>query len=798
MNEELKVIISAEIGNLKKSVQEAKGEFSKFAKDVATEGTKAYDGFQKVGDGAKKALKVAATAVAGAATALIGLSAATSEYRTAQAKLTTAFEAAGGSAETAKNTYNGLYRVLGDGDVAVEAANHLAKLTTNEKELSEWTNICQGVYATFGDSLPIEGLTEAANETAKVGTLTGSLADALNWAGVNEEDFQAKLDACASAQEREALIRETLNGLYSDAAAGYEENAASLIAQNEANAKMAESMARVGEAVEPVKVALTELGAQILTQLAPYIEDFAATHLPKIVKALGGMGDAIGKVFKWISDHWTLVTVIAATIGTITVAIAALSTGLSVYNTVMAITSVVSAPVIGIIAGIVAAIAAVVAIIVVAVKHWDEITAAVGNFAKKVGEWLSDLWDNIKQWFSDVVDGFVEWWDGLVEGFVEWWNNLIEGFAQFFTNIWDAISTWWSDLVTGFSDFFSGIWEAISEWWSNLVQGFTDFFSNIWESITDWWSNLKEGWSESWQNTKDKVNEGVTNVKDKFNEMKEKATETFNQFKENAKNKFEEIKNNIQEKTERAKQIVSEKYNQVKETMSTVMEAAKNTVKQKLDNIKNAYNENGGGIKGIAAGAMEAVKGYWTAGLTFVDTLTGGKLSNIAESFKSKLNSAKETVSSVLTSIKNKFNSIMENAKTIVSGAIEKIKSFFNFSWSLPKIKLPHFSISGNFSLNPPSIPHFSVSWYQHGGVFDFPTLFPYGGKIGGLGENGAEAIVPLEKNTQWLDRIAERLDRNSGRPIYLTVDGKVFAQVAVDSINDLTTQTGSLPLKFA
>jgi hypothetical protein len=155
-------------------------------------------------------------------------------------------------------------------------------------------------------------------------------------------------------------------------------------------------------------------------------------------------------------------------------------------------------------------------------------------------------------------------------------------------------------------------------------------------------------------------------------------------------------------------------------------------------------------------------------------------------------------VSSVLNSIKDKFNSIMENAKTIVSGAIEKIKSFFNFSWSLPKIKLPHFSISGSFSLNPPSIPHFSVSWYQHGGVFDFPTLFPYGGKIGGLGENGAEAIVPLEKNTQWLDRIAERLDRNSGRPIYLTVDGKVFAQVAVDSINDLTTQTGSLPLKFA
>lgn len=798
MNEELKVIISAEIGDLKKGVQEAKSEVEKFSKSSKTSFSDVSNAFQKVGNVAKTGLKVAAGAIAGAATALIGLSAATAEYRTAQAKLTTAFEAAGGSAETAKQTYNDLYRVLGDDGVAVEAANHLAQLTTSQAELSEWTNICQGVYATFGDSLPIEGLTEAANETAKVGTLTGSLADALNWAGVNEEDFQAKLDACASAQEREALIRETLNGLYSDAAAGYEQNAASLIAQNEANAKMAESMAQVGAAVEPVKVALTELGANILSQLAPYIEDFAATHLPKIVEALGGVGDAVGKVMTFIANNWQIISTIGTIIAAIAVTISVLSTALSVYNTVMAITSVVSAPVIGIVAAIVAGIALLVAAIVLCVKHWDEITAAIKNFAQKVGEWLSNLWDSITQWFSDVIDGFVEWWNNLVEGFSEWWNNLIEGFAQFFTNIWDAISTWWTDLTTGFSDFFSGIWEGISEWWSNLIQGFADFFSNIWGAITGWWGDLKQGWSDSWNNTKEKVSEGVTNVKDKFNEMKDKATETFNQFKENAKNKFEEIKNNIQEKTENARAIVSEKYNQVKETMGTVMEAAKNTVKQKLDNIKNAYNENGGGIKGIAAGAMEAVKGYWTSGLTFVDNLTGGKLSNIASTIKNKLNEAKTNVSNILGNIRDKFNEIFEKAKSIVSNAIEKIKGFFNFSWSLPKIKLPHFSISGSFSLNPPSVPRFSISWYQFGGVFDNPTLFPWAGGIGGLGENGAEAIVPLEKNTQWLDRIAERLDRNSGRPIYLTVDGKVFAQVAVDSINDLTTQTGSLPLKFA
>ena len=122
-----------------------------------------------------------------------------------------------------------------------------------------------------------------------------------------------------------------------------------------------------------------------------------------------------------------------------------------------------------------------------------------------------------------------------------------------------------------------------------------------------------------------------------------------------------------------------------------------------------------------------------------------------------------------------------------------------NFKWELPKIKLPHFSITGKFSLNPPSIPKFSVSWYKLGGIFDSPTLFPFGnGRIGGLGEDGAEAIVPLEKNTEWLDRIAEKLTQKSNStPIILQVDGKTIAQTSIDSINQLTRQTGRLSLNL-
>ena len=111
---------------------------------------------------------------------------------------------------------------------------------------------------------------------------------------------------------------------------------------------------------------------------------------------------------------------------------------------------------------------------------------------------------------------------------------------------------------------------------------------------------------------------------------------------------------------------------------------------------------------------------------------------------------------------------------------------------------MPRISISGKFSLNPPSAPKFSISWNKLGGIFDKPTLFNYGGSLQGIGEDGAEAVVPLEKNTKWLDKLAERITAKQGNiPIVLQVDGKTFAQVSIDSINALTRQRGTLGLNI-
>lgn len=245
---------------------------------------------------------VAAAAVAGVKS-LLSLAESTRELRTDMAKLETGFTSNKLSAEDATKTYKTLYGVLGDTGRATEASGHLALLANSSEDLAKWTDICTGVYAQFGDSLPIEGLTEAANETAKVGDLTGVLADALNWAGVNEDDFQKKLDACNNEQERQKLITETLNGLYSEQSDKFKELNKDVIAANEAAADLAQAQADLGAAAEPLNTKITELKTSILTELSPALNqllqdltgvlDGTAGAPEKLADTLGGMLETI-------------------------------------------------------------------------------------------------------------------------------------------------------------------------------------------------------------------------------------------------------------------------------------------------------------------------------------------------------------------------------------------------------------------------------------------------------------------------------------------------------------------------
>ena len=215
-----------------------------------------------------------------------------------------------------------------------------------------------------------------------------------------------------------------------------------------------------------------------------------------------------------------------------------------------------------------------------------------------------------------------------------------------------------------------------------------------------------------------------------FGDMKEKASEKLNQMKQKA----------------------AEHFNAIKDTTKKVMTAAKDTVSEKLNAMKSAYDKHGGGIKGIAAAAIEGVKGYYTAGYTFIDKLTGGKLSEIAGKFKSGMENAKNAVFEKLGNIKTKFTSIFDNVMDIVRNAVTALKNAFKFDWSLPKLKLPHIKVSGGEAPygigGKGSLPSFKIDWYAKAMnnplLMNSPTIFgfdPETGRARGGGEAGSEVV---------------------------------------------------------
>lgn len=276
----------------------AKGidKVTKSLKDVQQASGHAKQGVEKAMGGIKKSVLSAVKAVATLALATASLSEGM-EFGKLQGKLNAAFQSAGSSAAQATKTFKELYRFLGDSDRAVETAQNLARVTTSEKELAEWTKILQGVYATMGDAIPVETLAESVNETAQVAKVTGTLADALNWMGVSEDAVNNQLAAMNTAHEREAYLRSLLNGLYSNAAIIYEHNSKAMLDYNQAQANLKFQLADVATKIMPLITAFSNMAAVVLGVLKPAIEvivQVIATLCQWIITAINWLGAFFG------------------------------------------------------------------------------------------------------------------------------------------------------------------------------------------------------------------------------------------------------------------------------------------------------------------------------------------------------------------------------------------------------------------------------------------------------------------------------------------------------------------------
>lgn len=377
----------------------------------------------------------------------------TLEYQTAMGKLDTAFTTNGFTTAAATETYKALQGVLGETDQAVEAANHLAKLTENEQDLQTWTDICTGVFATFGDSLPIEGLTEAANETAKVGQVTGPLADALNWAGISEDAFNESLAKCSDEQERQKLIMDTLNGLYSEASDTYKETNADVIAANKANDEWTASMAAVGDELMPLVTEVKSMGAELMEKAVPAIQ-WVKDNLPYVAAGLASVAAGI------TAYKIAQVAATAASKG-MTLAQYAAAAAQKALNLAM------NANPIGLI------ITAIGLLVTALVYLWNN-SESFRNF------WIN-LWNKIKETVSTAIEKIKGFFDKIINFVKDNWQGLllllVNPFAGAFKLIYDNSETFRetiNNLVNKIREIFNSIKSFITE----TVPGFFTSMKN--------------------------------------------------------------------------------------------------------------------------------------------------------------------------------------------------------------------------------------------------------------------------------------------------------------------------------
>ena len=459
------------LGTIAVDNQPAVKAMDETAKKASVTSKETSEAFSKIGSVAgtiAKGIGVAGVALGGAWIAAIEGS---REYRTEMGKLETAFVTNGHSADAAKQTYSDLNAVLGDSGQAVEASQHLAKLTDNEKDLQTWTNICTGVYATFGESLPIEGLTEAANETAKTGTLTGGLTDALNWAGIGEEKFQEKLDACSNEQERQKLIMDTLNGTYSKASEQYKKTNEDVIAAQKAQEKLTDAFAEVGRIGEPILTAIKDKVADMALAAVPHLENFVQKvkdiitwvkenndTVDKWVSVIIGAGTAIG-TFLLILNWGTIMTAAANAVKVVRTAIVGMNAAMMANPIAL---------VVALLAGLVVAFIYLWNNVEGFRQFWIKAWNLIKSAASTAKTAITKAFSNIGSWFKEKFSQIQK------AG-----QNAMDKVKGFFTSAKSKITSAFSNIGSWFSDKFRSAWNGVK----NAFSSWGSFFSGLWTKI---------------------------------------------------------------------------------------------------------------------------------------------------------------------------------------------------------------------------------------------------------------------------------------------------------------------------
>ena len=428
---------------------------------------------------------------------------------------------------------------------------------------------------------------------------------------------------------------------------------------------------------------------------------------------------------------------------------------------------------------------------------WDFVVATFENWistftslADTVLGWFGTdwetVWTNVKTFFSDT-------WNAISSFF----SGILTGIKTFFTDTWNAIVSFFSGILSGIYSSVTGTMTEIHDTFTNIWDSITGFLSGAWETIKNIvtvgimavkeiisaafqiitlpfrfiWENCKDTVLSIWETIKNVIGEKIDAVKEKITTVttaiSNVASAAWNAISSTASSLWEGIKGTIGSKIDAAKEkvstatstitsVASSAWSSVSSTASSLWSTISSTVSSKISAASSAVSSATSTITSVASSAWssvssaasskwESVRSTISSKLSSAQSTVSSLMSGITSTMSSGLSSALSTVSGKFSSIYSTISSKMSAARDAVGNAISALKSKFNFSWSLPHLKLPHVSISGSFSINPPSVPHFGISWYKDGGILTRPTIFgAAGNNLLAGGEAGAEAVVPL------------------------------------------------------
>lgn len=428
---------------------------------------------------------------------------------------------------------------------------------------------------------------------------------------------------------------------------------------------------------------------------------------------------------------------------------------------------------------------------------WDFVVATFENWistftslADTVLGWFGTdwetVWTNVKTFFSDT-------WNAISSFF----SGILTGIKTFFTDTWNVIVSFFSGILSGIYSSVTGTMTEIHDTFTNIWDSITGFLSGAWETIKNIvtvgimavkeiisaafqiitlpfrfiWENCKDTVLSIWETIKSVIGEKIDAVKEKITTVttaiSNVASAAWNAISSTASSLWEGIKGTIGSKIDAAKEKVSTAtsaitsvassawssvsstasslWNTISSTVSSKISAASSAVSSATSTITSVASSAWSSVSSTASSQWESIRSTISSKLSSAKSTVSSLMSGITSTMSSGLSSALSTVSGKFSSIYSTISSKMSAARDAVGNAISALKSKFNFSWSLPHLKLPHVSISGSFSINPPSVPHFGISWYKDGGILTRPTIFgAAGNNLLAGGEAGAEAVVPL------------------------------------------------------